>query len=321
GGAGYIGSVVVEQLLAANEEVVVYDNLYAGHRAAVDPRATFIEGDLLDGPLLLQVLKEQNIETVMHFAAHALVGESVTNPQKYFENNVEGSHSLMKRMVEAGVPRLVFSSTCATYGYPESVPMTEALPTNPINPYGLSKLMIEQMLQWYTRAYDFRYVALRYFNACGATKLHGEAHDPETHLIPNVFLAAEGLRDHLTIFGNDYDTPDGTCVRDYIHVEDLSDAHLRAKDYLRDGGASDFINLGTETGNSVLEVMQSVERVTGKEVPHVLSDRRPGDPDRLVASADKARTVLGWEAKKCDIDLIVRDAWDWRQAHPNGYND
>lgn len=321
GGAGYIGSVVSEQLVAAGETVVVLDNLSAGHRSAVPAEARFVEGDLRDGALLRGLFSSDSVDTVLHFAASALVGESVTDPAKYFENNVEGTHSLLKAMRAAGVPRFILSSTCATYGYPDAVPITEELPTRPINPYGLSKLMIEQILEWYDRAYGLRYVALRYFNACGATRARGEDHDPETHLIPNIFRALDGGQQPLTVFGDDYDTPDGTCVRDYIHVEDLADAHVRAMRHLREGAASDIFNLGTENGNSVLEVLAAVERVTGRKVPYTIAGRRAGDADRLVASSAKARRALGWTPRKADIETIVRDAWEWHTAHPRGYAD
>lgn len=321
GGAGYIGSVAAELLLDGDETVVVLDNLSRGHRGAVDSRAVFVRGDTRDRALLETLFTQHDIDTVMHFAAFALVGESVENPAIYFENNVNGSHTLLNTAVECGVKQFIFSSTCATYGFPERVPLTEDLPTHPINPYGLSKLMVEEILEWYAKAYDFRYVALRYFNACGATEAHGEDHDPETHLIPNIFNAIEGAREPLKVFGNDYDTPDGTCIRDYIHVVDLIDAHIKAAAYLRAGGASDYFNLGTETGNSVLEVIRAVEAVTGASVPFELSGRRAGDADKLVASSAKARGVLGWRPQKREIGVVVEDAWHWHRAHPNGYAD
>jgi len=319
GGAGYIGSVAVERLLAAGERVVVLDNLSTGYRDAVAPGATFVEGDILDGALLREVLTGQSIETVMHFAALSIVGESCSNPRKYLDNNVVGALNVLGAMLEAGVSRFILSSTAAVYGDPDSVPITEDMPARPKNPYGLSKRMIEQALAWYDRAYGLRSVSLRYFNAAGATEEHGEAHNPETHLIPNLLVAALSAQDQVRVFGNDYPTPDGTCIRDYIHVTDLADAHLLAMAHLRAGGATETINLGNSVGHSVLEVIASAQRITGKEVPTVVAERRPGDAVRLIASSDKARQLLGWEPKKGDIDAIVRDAWQWRTAHPNGY--
>jgi UDP-glucose 4-epimerase len=321
GGCGYIGSVTVERLLAAGESVVVYDNLCKGHRAALAPDATFEEGDILDGARLAEVFAAHDIDTVLHFAAYIEVGESVQDPGKYFENNLEGAHSVLKAMVAAGVKRFILSSTAAVYGKPDTVPITEDMPAAPINPYGLSKWMIELILATYDAAYGLRYVPLRYFNACGASAERGEDHHPESHLIPNILLAAEGKREAITVFGNDYATPDGTCVRDYIHIEDLADAHIKAVEYLRAGGKSDVFNLGNGAGYSVLEVVEAVRRVTGNGVKVVMDERRAGDPDKLIASADKARRVLGWEPRKGDIDTIVRDAWTWRQAHPDGYDD
>ena len=319
GGAGYIGSVATELLLAAGERVVVLDNLSRGHRAAVEPGAEFIAGDTRDRAVLQSLFRRHEIDTIMHFAAFALVGESVEHPALYFENNVNGTHTLLNAAVEAGVKRVIFSSTCATYGFPDRVPLTEDLPTRPISPYGLSKRMVEEILEWYAKAYDFRYVALRYFNACGATEAHGEDHEPETHLIPNIFRAVTGEGEPLKVFGDDYATPDGTGIRDYVHVTDLIDAHIRSVRYLREGGMSDYFNLGTETGNSVLEVIRAVERVTGGAVPYAFAARRPGDADRLVASSAKARDVLGWQPLKRDIEVVVNDAWRWHQAHPAGY--
>lgn len=321
GGAGYIGSVATELLLRAGEEVIVLDNLSRGHRGAVDPAATFVKGDTQDRALLDDVFGRYDVDTIMHFAAFALVGESVQQPAVYFGNNVSGSRTLLDAALEGGVKHFIFSSTCAVYGFPGRVPVTEDLPANPINPYGLSKRMVEQILEWYARAYDFRYVALRYFNACGATAAHGEDHDPETHLIPNVFNAITGGGSPLKVFGDDYDTPDGTCVRDYVHVVDLIDAHIKAAEYLRSGGASDHFNLGTETGNSVLEVIRAVESVTGRRVPYEITGRRQGDADKLVASSAKARERLGWRPAKRDIRVVVEDAWRWHRAHPNGYED
>ena len=319
GGAGYIGSVAVEQLMAAGEHVVVLDNLATGHRDAVASEAVFVEGDILDGALVQRLLTEHGVDTVMHFAAFSVVGESCKNPRKYFENNVTGALSVLGAMVKTGAKYFILSSTAAVYGDPEAVPITEDMPTRPLNPYGLSKRMIEQALAWYDEAYGLRSVSLRYFNAAGATEAHGEDHDPETHLIPNVLMAADGTRENIAVFGKDYPTPDGTCIRDYIHIADLAEAHHLAMRHLRADGATEIINLGNSTGHSVLEVIEAVKRITGRDVPAVCGDRRLGDAERLIAASDKARRVLSWAPTRGDIDLIVRDAWNWRQAHPCGY--
>ena len=319
GGAGYIGGVAVEQLLAAGERVVVLDNLSTGNREAVAPEAFFVTGSIADGDLTRHLLKEHAIDTVMHFAADIAVGESCINPGKYFENNAGGALALLRAMTDCGVSRFIFSSTAAVYGDPEAVPITENMPMRPINPYGLSKRMVEEMLAWFDTAHGLKYVALRYFNACGASKLRGEAHVPETHLIPLILMAADGTRDQITVYGRDYDTPDGTCIRDYIHILDLADAHLLAMKYLRENADSLIVNLGNGEGHSVLEVVESVKRVTGRDVPLVFGERRAGDADRLVASSEKARQILGWKPSRGNIDEIVRDAWAWRQAHPKGY--
>lgn len=321
GGAGYIGSVAVEQLIASGENVVVLDNFSTGYRAAVAPEVVLIEGNIHDRPLVRSILNEHGIDTVMHFAAFIMVGESCADPGKYFQNNVVGALNVLDAMVDSGVKRFILSSTAAVYGDPESVPITEDMPKRPKNPYGLSKRMVEQALEWYASAHGLQSVALRYFNAAGATTVHGEAHVPESHLIPNILLAADGRHEAINIFGRDYDTPDGTCIRDYIHVLDLIDAHLLAVRYLRDGGTSDCFNLGNSVGHSVLDVIKAVKTVTGKEVPVVFGDRRPGDADRLVAGSDKARRVLGWKPSRGSIETIVQDAWNWYKAHPNGYQD
>jgi UDP-glucose 4-epimerase len=318
GGAGYIGSVAVERLLEKGESVAVLDSLVTGHRAAVSKGATFIHGDILDRQLVRSALAQNDVDTVMHFAAFIEVGESCQNPRKYFQNNLAGAMNILDTMIEAGVDRFILSSTAAVYGNPDAVPITEEAPARPINPYGLSKRMVEQILEWYARAHGLRYVALRYFNASGATAEHGEAHNPESHLIPNVLLAAEGKR-QITVFGNDWNTPDGTCIRDYIHIVDLAEAHLLAMQHLRNGGASDCFNLGNGEGYSVLEVVDAVKRITGRDVPLAFGERRPGDPERLIASSQKARRTLGWQPTRGHIDTIVQDAWIWRQAHPNGY--
>lgn len=319
GGAGYIGSVTAERLLESGERVVVVDDLSTGHRRAIPDEAVFIEGNVLDAAVLADAFSREPIDAVLHFAAFSRVSESCADPAKYFRNNVTGSHALMDAARNAGVPAFVLSSTAAVYGNPDTVPIVEEAPCRPLNPYGLSKRMVEQMLDWYDRAYGLRYVSLRYFNAAGASEDRGEDHVPETHLIPNVLCAAAGRRDHVTVFGRDYPTPDGTCIRDYIHVEDLADAHVAAVRYLRTGGPSTILNLGTETGVSVLGVIESVRRVTGKDFEVRQERRRAGDADRLVASSEKARRVLDWMPVKSDIDSIVRDAWAWRQRYPNGY--
>ncbi|HEO72161.1 MAG TPA: UDP-glucose 4-epimerase GalE, partial [Candidatus Hydrogenedentes bacterium] len=288
-------------------------------RAAVADGALCVEGDIRDGSLLTRLLADHDVDTVMHFAASSIVSDSVKDPLAYFDNNVTGAHSVLKAMVGAGVRRFILSSTAAVYGHPDVIPITEDMPTRPLNPYGLSKRMIEQMLEWYDRAYGLRYVSLRYFNAAGASQQHGEAHDPETHLIPNILMAVEGKRDNVRIFGTDYDTPDGTCIRDYIHVDDLADAHLKAVALLRRADESAVLNLGSSIGASVREVVDTVRRVTGRDFQVVYQERRPGDADRLVAASSLARQRLGWEPRKGDIETIVRDTWLWRQAHPNGY--
>jgi UDP-glucose 4-epimerase len=321
GGAGYIGSVAVERLIEAGEEVVVLDNLGKGHEAAIEPKAAFVKSDIQDVELVREVLRKHDVDTVMHFAAFIEVGESCSDPAKYFRNNLSGALSVLEAMRDSSARRFILSSTAAVYGDPDAVPITEDMPTRPKNPYGLSKRMVEQALEWHDSAYGFRYAALRYFNACGATAKHGEAHNPETHLIPNVFLAAEGKRECVTVFGTDYDTPDGTCLRDYIHIADLADAHILAMRRLRDGMDSNVFNLGNSVGHSVRDIIGAVQTVTGKEVPVKYGPRRPGDADRLVASSEKAREFLGWRPERGDIGVIARDAWNWRIAHPNGYGD
>jgi len=321
GGAGYIGSVAVERLLAAGESVLVYDNFSTGNRGALSQQAALVEGNIHDTAKLIDAMQSHKVDTVMHFAAYIEVGESVKNPIIYFENNVMGAQSVLKAMHDAGVNQFIFSSTAAVYGMPDEVPITEDAPIGPINPYGLSKRMVEEMLEWHGKAYGLNHVILRYFNACGATETHGEAHDPESHLIPNILFAASGKREKIMVFGDDYDTPDGTCVRDYIHVEDLADAHIKAMEYLRSGNESITVNLGNSIGNSVLEVIETVKAVTGKDFTVEHHDRRPGDADKLVASSEKAQRVLGWTPKKGDIRTIVEAAWRFMQSHPHGYED
>jgi len=321
GGAGYIGSVTVEALVGRGDRVVVFDNLVKGHTAAVHPQATFIQGDLVDAAGIEAALRDHGIEAVIHFAAASLVGESMQNPGKYFRNNVTGSLTLTDAMVAAGVQYLVFSSTAAVYGEPDTVPIPEDAPHRPTNAYGASKLAFEQLLPWYDRAYGRRSVALRYFNACGASAAYGEDHHPETHLIPLVLAVAAGARDAAEVYGDDYATPDGTAVRDYIHVLDLADAHLRALDYLAGGGASTAYNLGNGLGFSVQEVIAAARRVTGHTIPTRSGPRRAGDPATLVAGSERIRTELGWTPQYPDLDTIIADAWRWQQAHPQGYRD
>lgn len=317
GGAGYIGSVCVEELLNAGHEVTVFDNLTEGHRSAVDGRAWFIEGCLGDRELTLRAVRESGADAVMHFAANALVGESMQDPGKYFRNNVAHGLNLIDAAKEAGVKKFVFSSTCATYGPPETVPVTEAEPQKPINPYGESKLMFERILRWYRELHGLDFVALRYFNAAGASERFGEHHRIETHLIPNVLAVALGRREHCEIYGTDYPTPDGTCIRDYIHIIDLAQAHMLALE----PGRSGFFNLGNGEGYSVREVVRMCEEVTGRKLPAHEKPRRPGDPPRLVADASKARSELGWQPRHADLRSIVASAWEWHRRHPDGYPD
>jgi UDP-glucose 4-epimerase len=317
GGAGYIGSVCVEQLLEAGHEVTVFDNLSEGHRSAVDPRAVFVRGDLGDPEGLKAALHGSKAEAVMHFAANALVGESMVNPTKYFRNNVVGGMHLLEAMHACGVGRIVFSSTCATFGTPDRVPIDETFEQRPINPYGESKLMFEKMLRWYDEIHGIRSVALRYFNAAGASVRFGEDHRVETHLIPNVLKVALGQKEAVSIFGTDYETPDGTCIRDYIHILDLAEAHRLALGSER----SAKYNLGTGGGTSVREVVACCERVTGRKIAVREEPRRPGDPARLIASSDRIRSELGWEPRYQSLDRIIESAWAWHVKHPGGYGD
>jgi UDP-glucose 4-epimerase len=317
GGAGYIGSVCVEDLLNRGHDVTVFDNLTEGHRKAVDQRAKFVQGDLADKTGVSQVIGTEQPAAVMHFAAKALVGESMQNPSKYFFNNVSCGLNLLDAMVEHGVKRFVFSSTCATYGIPEAIPIDELAPQKPVNPYGESKLIFEKILSWYDQIHGLVFAALRYFNAAGATEAFGEDHRIETHLIPCVLQVPLGKREHAQVFGTDYPTPDGSCIRDYIHVTDLAQAHALALEVKE----SDFFNLGIGGGVSVLEVIEACRKVTGKDIPIVNQPRRPGDPPRLIASAQKAREVLGWRPQFEQITDIVSSAWNWHLQHPKGYND
>ncbi len=315
GGAGYIGSVCVEQLVNARHEVTVFDNLTEGHRGAVDSRAKFVKGDLADRDALSAALKASAPEVVIHFAANTLVAESMTNPTKYFRNNVASGLNLLEGAVAIGARKFVFSSTCATYGEPERIPMTEDLPQRPINPYGESKFMFEKMLIWFRQIHGLEFVAFRYFNAAGASESFGEDHRPETHLIPNVLKVPLGQAAHCEVFGTDYPTPDGTCIRDYIHVIDLTDAHVLAMEPGKEG----FFNLGNGDGYSVRHVIQTCEKIAGKKIPVLERPRRAGDPPRLVASADKAKQELGWKPRYPKLEDIVSSAWRWHEKHPNGY--
>jgi len=319
GGAGYIGSVTVELLVQRGEDVVVLDNLFRGHRAAVMPGVPFYQGDVGDRRLLARITQEHAIEACIHFAALIYVGESVTDPMRYFANNAAQGMALLEHLLEAGVRRFVFSSTCAVYGDPEVVPIPEEHPRRPANPYGWSKFFLEQVLESCDAACGLKFVSLRYFNAAGATERLGEDHDPETHLIPNVLAAASGRLPFLRVFGADYSTPDGTAVRDYIHVSDLGAAHLLALDWLRRGGRSLFLNLGNGQGYSVLEVIETARRVTGRNIPIRIEARRPGDASHLVADASKARELLGWRPAFPELAGIIESAWRWRLAHPDGY--
>jgi UDP-glucose 4-epimerase len=317
GGAGYIGSVCVEELLGAGHAVTVFDNLSEGHRSAVDPRATFIHAPIGDESRITRAVRDAGSEVIIHFAAHALVGESMANPGKYFRNNVADGFNLIEAAVQAGVRKVVFSSTCAVYGVPARVPMDEELPLQPINPYGESKLMFEKMLQWYHRLQGLEFVAFRYFNAAGASDRFGEHHRIETHLIPNVLKVALGQAPHVEIYGTDYPTPDGTCVRDYIHVRDLAAAHILALE----PGWQGIYNLGNGDGYSVREVIQACEKITGQSIAAIEKPRRPGDPPKLVASSARARAAFGWNPNYPNLAEIVATAWKWHKEHPGGYPD
>ncbi len=320
GGAGYIGSVVTEELVKGGHETVVYDSLYKGHRGAVAPEAAFVRADLLDADALRRTFREHRTEAVIHMAADSLVGESVTNPAKYYRNNVTAGLALLDAMRDSHVTRLVFSSTAAVYGEPAKQPIEETDPAEPTNPYGETKLAFERALRWYESAHALRYASLRYFNAAGATEACGEQHDPESHLIPIVLQAAAGRRPHVEIYGDDYPTRDGTCVRDYIHVVDLARAHVRALSVL--GERSAIYNLGCGgDGYTVREVIDVAREVTGRDVPVRVGARRAGDPAALVASSDKIRRDLGWSPEFQDLRKIVASAWAWMQTHPEGYTE
>ena len=322
GGAGYIGSHTAVELLESGHDVVIVDSLVTGYEAAVPEGAIFYQGDIRDYDFLNSLFKKEAIDAVIHFAAFSLVGESVTDPLKYYENNLYGTKVLLKAMIDNGVNKIVFSSTAATYGEPENIPILEDDRTCPTNPYGETKLAMEKMMKWSVNAYGLKYVSLRYFNACGAHKSAkiGEAHNPESHLIPLVLQVPNGKRESVSIYGADYDTPDGTCIRDYIHVTDLAKAHILAVEYLMKGGESNVFNLGNGVGYSVREVIETARKVTGHQIPAVEIPRRAGDPARLVASGEKAKAILGWKPEITELEDIIRSAWAWHSSHPNGYD-
>ena len=321
GGAGYIGSHTALELIKKGHEVVVVDNLVTGYVKAVPEKATFYQGDIRDFDFLDDLFKKEKIDAVIHFAAFSLVGESVTNPLKYYDNNLYGTKVLLDAMIKNDIKKIVFSSTAATYGELENIPILETDRTCPTNPYGETKLAMEKMFHWASKAHGLSYVSLRYFNACGAdaTGQIGEAHNPESHLIPLVLQVPNGKRESVSIYGTDYDTPDGTCIRDYIHVTDLAEAHILAVEYLAKGGESNIFNLGNGVGYSVREVIETARRVTGHSIPATEVPRRAGDPARLVASGEKAKNILGWEPKIKQLDEIIASAWKWHSEHPDGY--
>lgn len=322
GGAGYIGSHTVRQLVKVGRDVVVADNLLTGFRQAVDPKARFYQLDIRDRQALDRLFEQENIEGVIHFAASSLVGESMQLPLKYYENNLWGTTVLLQSMVAHGVDKLVFSSTAAIYGEPRQTPVWEEDTAQPTNCYGQTKLAMEHMMKWVAVAHGLRYVALRYFNACGADSAGdiGEAHNPETHLIPLILQVPNGHRNKISIFGEDYDTADGTCVRDYIHVTDLAQAHILAMDYLMAGKESNVFNLGNGAGFTVKEVIEVARKITGHPIPAQICGRRAGDPAQLVASSEKARKLLGWVPQFGDLETIVASAWKWHSTHPQGYD-
>lgn len=322
GGAGYIGSHTVYELIDAGKQVVIADNLETGHIEAVHPKATFYQGDIRDRAFIDGVFEKEQIDGVIHFAANSLVGESMTNPLKYYDNNLCGTKVLLESMVAHGIDKIVFSSTAATYGEPERVPIVETDRTEPTNCYGETKLSMEKMFKWTGLAHGLRFVSLRYFNACGAhvSGTIGEAHNPESHLIPLILQVPNGQRQFISIFGDDYDTKDGTCIRDYIHVTDLAQAHILAMDYLMNGGESNIFNLGNGVGFTVKEVIDTAREVTGHPIPVKITPRRAGDPAQLIASSEKARTVLGWHPEHADLKEIITTAWNWHKNHPNGFS-
>ncbi|MEG2110037.1 MAG: UDP-glucose 4-epimerase GalE [Clostridium sp.] len=323
GGAGYIGSHTVHELMKETEDIIIVDNLQTGHRAAVNKDAKFYEGDIRDKDFLNKVFSENNIDSVIHFAANSLVGESMLNPIIYFDNNVYGMQVLLQTMVKHDVKNIVFSSTAAVYGEPKEVPITEESETNPTNPYGESKLMMEKMMKWFNLAYGINYVSLRYFNVAGALEdgTLGEDHLTETHLIPLVLRVPLNKRKSISVYGDDYETQDGTCIRDYIHVIDLADAHIKALNYLKSGNESTIFNLGNGTGFSVKEIIEASKVVTNFNIPVVIDSRRAGDPASLIASSLKAKKLLKWTPKYTNIENIIKTAWNWHKSHPNGFED
>lgn len=322
GGAGYIGSHTVIELIDSGSDIVIIDNLETGHMEAVHPKARFYKGDIRDRAFLDSVFEKEEIEAVIHFAANSLVGESMVNPLKYYDNNLCGTKVLLESMLSHDIKKIVFSSTAATYGEPERIPILETDKTEPTNTYGETKLSMEKMFKWTDKAHGLKYVSLRYFNACGAHESGkiGEAHNPETHLIPLILQVPLGKREAINVFGSDYDTKDGTCVRDYIHVTDLAQAHILAVKYLMEGNESNIFNLGNGIGFTVNEVIEAAKEVVGKDIKVVMADRRAGDPAKLIASSDKAKAVLGWNPEHADLKHIIETAWNWHSNHPNGYD-
>lgn len=323
GGAGYIGSHTALELIRGGRDVVIADNLITGYKKAVPAKARFYQGDIRDFEFLNDLFQKEKIEAVIHFAAFSLVGESVHEPLKYYDNNLYGTKVLLDAMVANNVNKIVFSSTAAVYGEPENIPISEDDNTSPANPYGETKRAMERMFHWAEIAYGIKYVSLRYFNACGADSSGelGEAHNPESHLIPLILQVPNGKRENISVFGTDYDTPDGTCIRDYIHVTDLAQAHILAVTYLENGGGSDIFNLGNGVGYSVREVIEAARKITGHPIPAVETPRRAGDPARLVASSEKAKKILGWNPTHNRLEEIIESAWNWHKNHPNGYDE
>ena len=322
GGAGYIGSHTALELVKSGHDVVIADSVVSGYKKAIPEKARFYQGDIRDFEFLDNLFQQEKIDAVIHFAAYSLVGESVANPLKYYGNNLYGTKILLEAMVKNNIDKIVFSSTAATYGEPENIPVLESDRTCPTNPYGETKLAVEKMFKWVAEAHGLRYVSLRYFNACGADEngIIGEAHNPESHLIPIILQVPNGKRETISIYGTDYDTPDGTCIRDYIHVTDLAQAHILAVKYLYNGGKSDIFNLGNGVGYSVREVIETARKVTGRPIPVTETSRRAGDPARLVASSEKAKRILGWKPVHNCLEEIIASAWNWHKKHPNGYD-
>jgi UDP-glucose 4-epimerase len=321
GGAGYIGSHAVHKLIKTGHSVVVIDNLETGHAESVPESARFYRGDIRDRHFVHEVFEREDITQIIHFAANSLVGESMENPLKYYDNNVYGTQVLLEAMNAHGIKQIVFSSSAATYGEQKIMPITESAQTDPTSAYGETKLAMERMMKWCDQAHGLKYVSLRYFNVAGASESGhiGEDHHPETHLIPVVLQVANGQREHITIFGEDYETPDGTCIRDYVHVEDLIDAHILALGYIQNGGVSEIFNLGSNQGFSVKEIVEAARSVTGHAIPVVIGDKRGGDPAVLIAASDKAKKILRWTPSRIEVEKIITDAWNWHQHHPDGY--